>query len=254
MAPGTYKGETPCKGVTRVLVWQQHLHLLKPSVFTASSHAFLASRVAGDVATLQGMGVPNPQIWAIEKERKQYEELLDRRKREGFRLFTEKIETVMGTASRLTPEVRSVYLDYCGTVFGTAKTTRRVVGFLPAGSALSVTLFLGREHERPEDREAVLLHQIQEHTRHRVSLAQSIFYWSFPDGGRLGPPMGTWTFFIGPRLSRSKMRFNLHDYTADEIQQLAAPEAALRLWRSHLARATIRSRAAVRANITRSSV
>jgi hypothetical protein len=249
-AYGHYKGETTSKSVARVLVWKQHAHLLPPGTFKASPHVFLASRVAGDVATLSGMGVPSSHIWAVEKEREQYQHLLARRKREGFRLFPQKIETVM--TSHTDANIRSVYLDYCGTVFGTASTTRRVVSLLPSCSVLSVTLFLGREHVRPGDREAVLLRQVRDATVHQVTVVQSVLYASSPDGSPFGSPMGTWTFYVGPSTSRSKMRFDLRGANTD-VKRLATTSGAVAdFWQAHLTRADVRCKAAVKANQTRS--
>lgn len=247
-----YKGETPSKNVARILVWQQHLRLLKPATFKATPHVFLASRVAGDVATLQDMGVPPKHIWAVEKDRGQYQQLLQRRKEEGFCLFPEKVEAVMRkhTASN----IRSVYLDYCGNLDGTASTTRRVVARLPSHSALSVTLFLGREHEQPEDREVALLRSIRDQSPHQVTVVQSILYTSSYFDTTKSSPMGTWTFYIGPMNSRARMRFNLNVYSSDEVKQLSAtPDAVTDLWLATLKRTKTRSKAAAKANVTRAA-
>lgn len=246
---GIYKGEYPSKMLTRSFVWRQHQRLLKRA-FKTTPHVFLASRVAGDVDTLRDLGVPGHNIWAVEKDREQYEPLLERYKREGFRLFPQKVETLMSARAA---EVRSVYLDYCGNLQGTARTTRRVVATLPEGSAVSVTLFLGREHERPGDREAGLLQQFRESTAHQVTLVQSISYLSYHSAdGPFGTPMGTWTFYLGPLMSRSKMRFDLYSNTNAEIQGLAStPGAAAELWAAHLKRAEARCLAARKANQAR---
>lgn len=248
---GEYKGETPSKSVTRVLVWQQHQHLLG-AAFKTTPHTFLASRVGGDIATLREMGAPGTNIWAVEKEREEYRPLLERRKQEGFRLFTRKIELVAASH----PEgLRSVYLDYCGNLNGTAGTTRRIVTLMPRDSALSVTLFLGREHERPENREAALLDQIRARTAHSVTVVQSVLYASSSEGSSFGSPMGTWTFYIGPSASRSKMRFDLRGLDHAAIKRLAStPNASADLWRAHLGQSLIRRRAAVKANGTRAAL
>jgi len=246
---GTYRGEYPSKEITREFVWLQHLNLLGSDKFKAVPHVFLASRIAGDVGTLQSMGVPALNIWAVEKDRRQYRPLLERRKKEGFRLFPQKIESFLGSH----PEIQSVYLDYCGNLQGTSKVTRRVVSQLPKGSALSITLFLGREHECPEDREADLVQQVRESTRHPVTVVQSIFYLSFhnPDEP-FGVPMGTWSFFIGGRDSRSRMRFDLHEFTHTEIKNLTTEPGKVRLlWQSRLKQAEVRRLAAIKANRSR---
>lgn len=224
---GQYKGETPVKGVTRVLVWQQHRCLLAP-IFKSSPHVFLASHVAGDVDILRDMGVSSDRIWAVEKDREQWQRLLERREREGWQLFPQKIEVVI--LRHPNAGIRSVYLDYCGNLEGTARPTHKVVGRLPTGSVVSVTLFLGREqHALPEDRETALLEHIRKATQHPVTLVQSILYISSSED-RHGSPMGTWTFFIGAMAKRPVMRFDLRKHTPAEIESLATPGATVDLW------------------------
>ena len=244
-----YKGETPSKVVTRLMVWLQHERLLKPPAFKTTPHVFLASRVAGDVSTLLSMDVPRDNIWAVEKDHVQYQQLLERRKKEGFRLFPQKVETVVesrGVAS----SIRSTYLDYCGNLEGTANTTRRVVAQLPPHSVLSVTLFLGREHTLSQNREVTLLRNIREHTPHAVTLVQSILYRS-ADEDHKGAPMGTWTFYLGPCSSRSRMNFDLTRQSLEEMHALTANKVTT-LWRAQVEKALNRSKAAKQANVTRS--
>jgi hypothetical protein len=244
MAP--YRGETAFKRITRVLVWQQHRHLLTPRGFKKTPHIFLASRFAGDVTTLKDMGVAGPNIWAVEKDEEQYVPLFDRCKLEGFHVYPQKVETVI--AGHPTSNIRSVYLDYCGNLQGTRGTTRRVVSLLPAGSVLSVTLFLGRELERPEDRESALLRYIRQHTQHQTTVVQSILYPSNHQKDNKASPMGAWTLYLGPLASRAKMRFDLHQYSSSEVEAFDAVE----LWHERKERSKSRSLAAVRANLTRS--
>lgn len=245
---GVYKGETPSKSITRSFVWLQHGRLLKRR-FKSTPHVFLASRIAGDVATLRGMMVPPAHIWAVENQRVEFEKLFDRCEREGFHLYTEKIESVV--ASNADANIRSVYLDYCGNLDGTAVTTRRVVAQLPAHSVLSVTLFLGRERAKPESRENALLRLIREHTRHQVTVVQSVLYLSTTDDFKVSP-MGTWTFYIGPASSQAKMRFDLHEYSCDDLRHLSA-DAVRVLWQGRLKLAENRSKGAVKANLTRAA-
>lgn len=226
---GTYKGESPGKAITRGLVWQRHKQLLGPA-FTSSPHVFLASRIAGDIKALRDMGVPAANVWAVEKDREQYQQLFERRRKEGFRLFTEKIETTM-TGHR-DAGVRSVYLDYCGNIHGTANTTRRVIALLPKGSVLSITLFLGREHHPiPKDRETALLTQLRDNTAHPVTLVQSIYYHSY-SSETMGSPMGTWTFQIGPSTVPA-VRLDLRGHSTGETRRLAeTPAEVERLWQA----------------------
>lgn len=212
MANVPYKGETPVKGIVRELVWQEHLRLLGEAIFHAIPHLALASRVAGDVQTLLDMGVRPTHVCMVEKDPKECEPLRARQALEGFRLFTFKIEIAVVTgiiAAGFKPEdLRSVYLDYCGNIQGTRSTTRRVVERLPAGSVLSITVFLGREHVCPEDREADLLQQVSSHTPHGVTLTQAILYTSSFAGSTQGTAMGTWTFFVGPLPPTEVARFD----------------------------------------------
>lgn len=249
MSTTQYRGETPAKTVTRVLVWRQHQRLLG-RVFISTPHVFLASSVAGDVDTLRGMSVPMDKIWAVEKERAQYEGLLGRQGKEGFWLFTEKVETVVERHTATTA-LRSIYLDHCGTLPGTESTRRRVVSQLLPGSVLSVTLLLGREHEKAEDREAALLQSIKKHTRHKVTLVQSIHYTSISESS-IGLAMGIWTFYIGAHESRTKMRFDLRQHSNDKLKELAASlRQILSIWGSCEELAEKRTQAAARANETR---
>ena len=238
-----YKGETPGKAVARDLVWMQHQRLLGARVFKTSPHIFLASRIAGDVQVLRDMGVPPSHIWAVEKDRAQYEPLLERREKEGFKLFPQKVESVI--YGHTNSDLRSVYLDFCGNLQGTASTIRRVAPCLPADSVLTVTLFLGREHDRPENREAALLRGVQKSAHHGATLVQSILYSSITEGNLKGSPMGTWTFYLGHLPSRSKMRFDLHG-----VKNLS-PDAVDSLWLEQVKRAEARSKGATQANITR---
>jgi len=243
-----YKGETPAKSVNRNLVWFQHQRLLKPSVFATHPHVFLASRCAGDVNTLLAMGVPAENVWAVEKDHNEYRHLLDSQEKQKFTLYTEKVELV---AQRFPSKLHSVYLDYCGNLEGTRRTTERVVSRLPARTALSVTLFLGREQNTPEDREAALFQKIRQSTEHVVTLVQSVLYVSL-DTTTYHSAMGTWTFYLGPWASRSKMKFNLTTYSTKDLKQLSSdPVAVADLWKEKLLAAKVRSKAAVKANQTR---
>lgn len=243
-----FKGETPAKKVNRAFVWLQHRRLLKPRTFLNTPHVFLASRCAGDVDTLLGMKVPPENVWAVEKDRDEYEHLFERQDRQKFSLYTEKVELV---AARFKSELRSVYLDYCGNLQGTKGTTARVVSRLPPRTALSVTVFLGREHNAPVDREAALLQEIRAHTHHAVTLVQSVLYVSL-DSATYSSPMGTWTFYLGPWPSRSKMQFDLTSYSTGELKRLVSSQGLVSsLWEEKLAVCQIRSRAATQANITR---
>jgi len=234
-----YRGETEAKKVTRAFVWWQHRRFLKRS-FLRTPHVFLASRIAGDIDTLHDLKVPKGSIWAVERDPGQYRVLLGQRLKS--RVFPQNVETVMERYAS-TDKIRSVYLDYCGNLIGMAKTTKRVISQLSEGSVVSITLFLGRELKLKEDRETALLRQVREATKHRVTLLQSIRYRSTDD--KLGSMMCTWTFAIGGHPSRSKMRFDL-------TQELPSTEVdAATMWKQAKDLAAKRSRAAVKANITR---
>lgn len=242
-----YKGSTPGKDINRSLVWRQHLHLLGAHTFEASPHVFLASRYAADVTTLFGMGVRPSNVWAVEKERDQYKHLLTRQKEEEFFLYTEKVEDLIQRQA-----VQSLYLDFCGNLEGTAKTTSNVVSRLPSHTALSITLFLGRELDKPESREAALTKIVRQHAQHQVTLVQSVLYKSTLENVDHGSPMGTWTFYLGSCLSRSRMRFDLTKTTNRDLTSLLkSPEAVEDLWNKQRLVAKSRSDAAVRANVTR---
>jgi hypothetical protein len=201
-------------------------------MFKTTPHMFLASREAGDVNVLRELGVPVLNIYAVEKERGEFEHLFDRQEREGWRLFTQMVEAVL--ARHVGKGIFSVFLDYCGNLDGTAETTRQVLALLPVNSVLTITLFLGREQIETGDREAALFRFLREHTQHQVTLVQSVLYTS-GDATKKWSPMGSWTFYIGPLPSRAKMRFNLSAYPFNEVQRLAAsPEAVTDLWGAHL--------------------
>lgn len=236
----SYRGETEAKKVTRLFVWWQHQTFLK-AAFRRTPHVFLASRVAGDIDVLHDLKVPKESIWAVEKDPEQYRSLL--RKNPASRVFAQNVATLIETYAT-SDQIRSVYLDYCGNLDGVAKTNQRVISELPRNSVVSITLFLGRERGLRESRETVLLRQVRQATRHRVTLLQSIIYMS-SDEESIGSVMGTWTFAIGGSPSRSKMRFDL-------IRTPLSEADAASTWQSSRALALKRSRAAIQANITRS--
>lgn len=129
-----------------------------------------------------------------------------------------------------------------------SKPIRRVVSQIQEGSVLSITLFLGREHQAPADREATLIRHLREHAKAPVTLVQSVAYTS--TSMTKGSNMKTWTFFIGARSSRSKIRFDLKD--RDDLSQLSHSESKTRtFWLDGLDRAEKRIRAALQANVTR---
>jgi hypothetical protein len=221
------------------------------AAFETTPHVFLASRVAGDIATLRGMNVPPDRIWAVEADRDQCLPLFERQEREKFKLFCMKVETLVEGRPKV--KFRSTYLDFCGNLEGEAKVIRRVVPHLPRHSVLSVTLFLGREHDKPEDREDALHALINKCTDQPVTVIQEILYVSSL-GATKASPMGTWTFYLGPPASKAKMRFNLHACRPHEMQRLATtPSAINAIWQTQLKIAVNRSKGAVKANLTRAA-
>ena len=246
MSRGEYKGCTPGKALNRHLVWLQHLHQIGDSVFESSPHAFLASRYGGDIPILIGMGVQPHNVYAIEKEWSQYKHLIDRQEVEGFSLYTEKVESVI----RDNP-VQSVYLDFCGNIQGMSEATAKVVKCLPSHTALSITLFIGREHGKVDDREGVLLKLVRAHTKHQVTLVQSVSYRS-SYGKDLGSLMGTWTFYLGRSVCRAKMRFDLTKMSDGHLNSIvSSPEGVKTFWSKQRSTAKNRSLGAFRANVAR---
>ena len=240
-----YKGETLSKAAARQLIWWQHERLLGFIAFRRVPHVFLASRIAGDVEALRGMGVAPDKIWAVESDAVEYEQLFDRHKKEKFRLFTRKVEEVLDDDNNKAECFQSVYLDFCGNIQGTARTRRRVVSKLPAGSVLSITNFLGRETEHVENRETALLADVRKHTLHPVSLVQSVSYTSTND--MKGSAMTTWTFVLGTTPSRGKIRFDLNPYKGS----LLGVDEVKEIWQSGVEASESRSLAACQANATR---
>lgn len=216
-----YKGETPSKTVSRRLVWWQHERLLGP-VFKSTPHIFLASE-GEDIDTLRHMGVTLGNIWAVDKNREAIAVVETRGS--GFRAFDRKVETVVEDFAEKN-NIQSVYLDYCGNIQGSRHSLRRVVSRLPTGSALSVTLFLGRELVAPISREADLLSQVREHARFPVSLAQEVKYSSRNEASI--SHMTTWTVFLGGPIGSNPMRFDLSTYSDKEIADLATSERKTR--------------------------
>lgn len=244
-----YRGETASKRVSRWLVWWMHRRLLEVS-FQETPHVFLASRVGGDINTLMSMGVVSDQIWAVDKDRKQCVPLYHRMGRQGFRVFNRKVEDVVDDFS-VSNGIRSVYLDFCGTLDGEMQATlQRVVPRMRAGSVVSVTFIRGREQLEIRNREAFLLRLIQGASRHRVSLSQVITYMSNNSDGK-GSPMATLTFYVGKKAT-TVSRFDLTGHSELDLAQLAASKSTCRkLWAAECARAAKGRRAALKAWATR---
>lgn len=244
-----YRGETSGKNVARRFIWWAHELLLGAASFRRKTpHVFLASRIAGDVGTLLMMGVLPDHVWAVDIDKAQCEYLWGLRDTKGVRVINRNVASVVEKHA-LSDNIRSVFLDYCGNIHGTKKTTQRVVAKLLPGSVVSITLMRGRETDGTTDREGALKAMLQEASPYRVTLVQTVSYMS-EDGTSKGSAMETWTFYIGPLKSRSKTRFDL---TKEDLVGLAASEKATRdLWEARHKQSAKRSQAAVQANITRS--
>lgn len=267
----TYKGNTLGKEVNRGLVWLCHQAFLPCDDLT--SHVFLGSRCVGDVQTLKELGIPSGRIWAVESDYREYRELYESVKSGEFKLWTDDVVDVVGE------HTRSVYLDFCGNLFGEGTTIRRVARRLSAGTVLSITLYLGREQQKCESREDLLLEILRSSTDLHVTLLQEIQYIS--EGEGMHPTrMGTWTvLFTGkphaikpqrldltrdrPTVSwpLAKIRESQHN---KEIETMAreignsgykgsrkAHQAALKAWETRRARAQKRRQAALKAWETR---
>ena len=235
-----YKGTSPGKDANRNLVWLQHKRLLGRA-FGRTEHVFLASKHAGDVDVLTALGAPASRIVAVESNEDQYIPLLDRQKKEGFKLYTTRIERMIEDVS-----TRSVYLDFCGNLIGARHPTAAVVKYMPARSVLSVTLLTGREKSRPANREESLTKLIRSNTSHRVTLVQRVMYQSTV-ADSFGVPMATWTFYLGPIESRAKMTFDMHGFLGRRVVELGDLDEARKLLRAGQARARGRRVAALKA-------
>lgn len=221
-----YRGETPGKGVSRWLIWWQHQRQLGAR-FYETPHAFLASRIVGDVRPLLAMGVPEDWIWAIDSDPIEFKYVIELARAQGYSAFGDSVEIV---TERFAGEISSLYLDFCGNLQGSAKVLRRVLPTLPAECVVTVTLFLGREQYNVGDREVALLRQMRVGAKHHVELVQSVAYSS-------GSPMMTWTFYLGKHYAKGTMRFDLNCIMPDKLAELADSEDATRaLWLAELER------------------
>lgn len=246
MTKRSYRGETSSKTVTRSLVWWQHRRLLGSS-FKVTPHVFLASRTGKDAEFLLDEGVNPKLVWAVENSRPEYLPLMALRQKRGFVLHTRLIENVMGKHAEAA-DIRSLFLDYCGTVEGTRDTTQQAVSCMPRNSVVSVTVLRGRELSKSsESRERQLLGQLRSATPHRVTLTQTVRYVS-ESADTLGSSMETLTFFLGDTSGRGKLKFTL---SREVVQGLESPHAIRALWEASVGRALRRRQAAIQANKTR---
>jgi hypothetical protein len=243
-----YKGSTPAKDLNRFLVWLQHRNLLGDATFYNAPHVFLASRYAGDVATLKDLGVPMHNVWAVENDQNQYRHLFDRQEAERFALFTEDVENVLQWSDKPLP---SVYLDLCGNLQGTVECIAKVVSRMKNHAALSVTLFNGREADKPQDREAALTKRVKDHTEQQVTLVQQTHYRAL-DKTNHGASMSTYTYYFGQAYSRATLKFDLTQIPVADLRTITkSPSLVSEIWESQLRLSKTRSRAAVQANVTR---
>ncbi len=238
-----YYGETPSKSIARRFVWWQHQNLLGPS-FALTPHVFLASRVAGDVVDLRTLNVKPDNIWAVDVDPTACRALYPRM-REGFRVFNKSVEVLLENPPRTRHPIRSVFLDFCGTMDGRSRTTiDRVLQRLPRGSALTITQIRGRERETIRNRSRYMTDLVTSSTSQPTSLVQTVTYQSSQHA-----PMGIWTFYVGSPVPL-RADFDISRYERAQIDDLTNMAKCRAFWLAG-SKAKNAHEAALKANATR---
>jgi hypothetical protein len=207
--------------VVRVCKWL-HTEMLKGRKFRNTFHPSLASRFAGDVATLRAQGVPADFICAVDYDRNECREIIDRLQSRGVRVFGEDIVSVV-TRLACIGEIGSVFLDYMGTFANRRirQTTQTIAAIMPRTSVLSITHLRGRDGKYEDnERENAITDIVMSSAKFPARLTQSIAYQS-RDENSCGSPMLTMTFQIGGSNNVTPERLNLLRYSDDALLALA---------------------------------
>jgi len=239
-----YYGETPSKSIVRRFVWWQHQALLGKN-FNKTPHVFLASRVAGDVGELRNLGIKPDDVWAVDADPQACRALYTRMDRECFRVFNKPVEILLENPPRTAHPIRSVFLDFCGTMDGRSKTTvDRVLKRLPVGSVVTITQMRGRERETIRNRDRYMRALVEASAAHPVSLVQTIAYQSSKRS-----PMGVWTFYLGSPVP-FVTKVDISRYTKTQVTGLTTEGACRSFWQA-ASKTSSPHEAAVKANATR---
>lgn len=149
MSEDTYKGESLAKKIARLGYWMKIREMLGP-LFVSQTHLVLASREAGDISVLRGLGVPLKNIVGVDRVSSAVDEAMGRWP--GARVFEGDIANIaMQVASK--ERIASVFLDFCAPIGNAViDTTYRVIQrALRDGAIVGVGMLRGREKGRFRD-------------------------------------------------------------------------------------------------------
>lgn len=134
----TYPGDSAAKKISRLAFWLKVRELLGVARFKRGKYLVLASREAGDVSVLLGLGIPIESITAIPKEA-----ALARLKFDGLCVVE---EDILMYVRMCRPEYDCICLDFC--TWTTPAAVQRVVAAAAAlcrGGLLGCNFLVGRE-------------------------------------------------------------------------------------------------------------
>jgi len=143
----TYRGESPAKKYARFLCWS-HISEGLGNKFAEGKHLVLASREAGDISALLGLGVNPKGIIAVE-----HSSSAAHAAQEKYPQVHVVCRDVVKIARECKRTLSSAYLDFCGTLTDAmiSKVCQVALLGLKDDAYLAVTMLAGREQGELRD-------------------------------------------------------------------------------------------------------